>query len=150
MAALLMALPLATQAAGLGKINIISALGQPLNAEIEIVSLQAGEEEGLVARVAPEEAFARAGIEMTAVLSDLRFSIEKRGAATILKLRSITPVNEPFLELLIELAWSNGRLVREYTFLLDPPDYKNRMAIAAQQPAAEPKPEAKPEAKPEP
>ena len=69
MAALFLALPLVAQAAGLGKLTLLSALGQPLNAEIEIVSLQPGEED-LAARLASSQAFAQAGIEPTAILSD--------------------------------------------------------------------------------
>src|SRR5678816_4434305 len=125
-----LALPFAVQAAGLGKITLLSALGQPLNAEVEIVSLQLGEED-LSARLASPQAFAQAGIDPDPILSDVRFSIERRGGVPILRLRSSQPINEPFLELLVELNWSSGRLVREYTFLLDPPEYKSKMAIAA-------------------
>ena len=145
MAALLSALPLVAQAAGLGKLTLLSALGQPLNAEIEIVSLQPGEED-LSARMATSQAFAQAGIEPSAILSDVRFTIERRGSALYLRMRSTQPINEPFLELLVELTWPTGRLVREYTFLLDPPEYKTRMAVAPQAP----KPPAEEAAKPAP
>jgi pilus assembly protein FimV len=117
-------LPVA-QAAGLGKLTLISALGQPLNAEVEIVSLQPGEE-GLSARLASSQMFAQAGIEPTSVLSDVRFTIERRGATPVLRLRSSQPVNEPFLELLVELTWSGGSQVRKYTLVLDPPEYKSK------------------------
>ncbi len=63
--ALWLAMPLVAQAAGLGKLTVLSPLGQPLNAEIEIVALQPGEEEALVARLAPAEAFNQAGIEFS-------------------------------------------------------------------------------------
>jgi pilus assembly protein FimV len=137
MAALFCALPLVAQAAGLGRLTLLSALGQPLNAEVEIVSLQLGEED-LSARLASPQAFAQAGIDPDPILSDVRFSIERRGGVPILRLRSSQPINEPFLELLVELNWSSGRLVREYTFLLDPPEYKSKMAIAATPPAQKP------------
>src|SRR6185503_157636 len=133
MAALFCALPLVAQAAGLGKLTLISALGQPLNAEVEIVSLQPGEED-LSARLGSPQAFAQAGIEANPILSDVRFTIERRGSNLVLRMRSSQPVNEPFLELLVELTWPTGRLVREYTFLLDPPEYKTKMAIAATPP----------------
>src|SRR4249920_1626117 len=84
-AALFCALPLVAQAAGLGKLTLISGLGQPLNAEVEIVSLQPGEED-LSARLASSQAFAQAGIEPNPVLSDVRFTIERRGSAPILRL----------------------------------------------------------------
>ena len=161
-AALFLALPLVVQAAGLGRLTVTSPLGQPLNAEIEVVALQPGEEDSLTARLASPDAFSQAGIEMSPVLGSVRFAIERRGGRTLLRITSSQPVNEPFLELLVELSWQSGRLVREYTFLLDPPEYKSRTAIAptpapsAEQPAA-PKPaaeaapaEQKPAAQPEP
>src|SRR6185295_3408729 len=87
MVALLLALPVVAQAAGLGKLTLLSALGQPLNAEIEIVSLQPGEED-LSARMASREAFAQAGIEANPILTDVRMSIERRGGILLLRLRS--------------------------------------------------------------
>ena len=120
MAALFCAVLPVAQGAGLGKLTLISALGQPLNAEVEIVSLQPGEE-GLSARLASPQAFAQAGIEPNPVLSDVRFTIERRGGTPILRLRGSQPVNEPLLKLLVELTSSSSRQVREYTLLLDPP-----------------------------
>ena len=140
-AALALTAPVGAFAAGLGKLNVLSPLGQALNAEIEIVALRPGEEDTLVARVAPLDAFTAAGIEPTAMLNTMRFAIERRGNQRILRMTTTAPVNEPFVELLIELQWSGGRLVREYTFLLDPPEYKSRQAIAAApKPAAPPAP----------
>ena len=144
-AALALAAPLAAHSAGLGKLNVLSPLGQNLNAEIEIVALRPGEEDGLTARVAPIDAFASAGIEPSAVLNTMRFAIERRGAQRILRVTTTQPVNEPFVELLVELQWASGRLVREYTFLLDPPEYKARDTFAAAQrakPAAPAQPSA--------
>ena len=157
-AALALAAPFAAHAAGLGRLNVLSPLGQPLNAEIEIVALRPGEEEGLTARVAGPEAFSAAGIEPAAVLNTMRFAIERRGSQRILRVTTTQAVNDPFVELLVELQWQSGRLVREYTFLLDPPEYKSRDLALAPKPKpapAEPKPapvEAKPaeEAKPVP
>jgi pilus assembly protein FimV len=148
-AALAIAAPLAAHAAGLGKLTVLSPLGQPLNAEIEIVALRPGEEEALTARVAPPEAFASAGIEPSHVLSGMRFTVERRDGRRFLRVTTPAPVNEPFVELLVELQWSTGRLVREYTFLLDPPEYKAREAIAAAPPPP-PKPVPAEEVKPAP
>ena len=134
-----LAAPLAAHAAGLGKLTVLSPLGQPLNAEVEIVALRPGEEDTLVARVAPLEAFTAAGIEPGAVLNTMRFTIERRGAQRILRMTTTQPVNDPFVEVLVELQTGTGRLVREYTFLLDPPEYKARDALAA---PAKPKPAA--------
>jgi pilus assembly protein FimV len=142
-AALALSAPFSAFAAGLGKLNVLSPLGQALNAEIEIVALRPGEEDTLVARVAPLDAFTAAGIEPTAMLNTMRFAVERRGNLRILRMTTTTPVNEPFVELLIELQWSGGRLVREYTFLLDPPEYKaQQQAIAAAPKPAAPKPAA--------
>ena len=147
-AALAFAAPIAVHAAGLGRLTVLSPLGQPLNAEIEIVALRPGEEDTLSARIAPLEAFEAAGIEPSAVLNTVRFAVERRDSRRILRVTTTQPVNEPFVELLVELQWHNGRLVREYTFLLDPPEYKPRDALAAA-PAPKPaKPAAEVEAKP--
>src|SRR2546427_3907674 len=119
------------RAAGLGQLSVISPLGQPFNAEIEIVSLQPGEEEGLVARLASPDAFRAAGIDFNPALVSARFAIERRGGRPLLRVRTTQPVNDPFLEILVELQWTTGRLVREYTVLLDPPEYRGPQAIAA-------------------
>ena len=144
-AALALTAPVSAFAAGLGKLNVLSPLGQALNAEIEIVALRPGEEDSLVARVAPLDAFTAAGIEPTAMLNTMRFAVERRGNQRFLRMTTTAPVNEPFVELLIELQWSGGRLVREYTFLLDPPEYKaQQQAIAAAPKPAAPKPKPAP------
>jgi len=138
-AALTLAAPAAAWAAGLGRINVLSALGQPLNAEIEVVALRPGEEDTLQARVAPLEAFTAAGIEPSAVLNSMRFAVERRDNRRILRVTTLQAVNDPFVELLVELQWQSGRLVREYTFLLDPPEYKARDSAAARlEPAPKP------------
>ncbi|TMI19745.1 MAG: hypothetical protein E6H38_03515, partial [Betaproteobacteria bacterium] len=115
--------------------------------EIEIVSLQPGEEEGLVARLASPDAFRAAGIDFNPALVTARFAIERRGGRPLLRVRTTQPVNDPFLEILVELQWTTGRLVREYTVLLDPPEYRGPQAIAAA-PAARATPAAAPEPKP--
>ena len=133
--------PLQVLGAGLGRLTVLSALGQPLAAEIEIVALQAGEEESLIARIASMEAFRQASVEYNPALIGVRFAVERRAGRTVLKLNSSAPLNEPFLDMLVELSWNTGRLVREYTFLLDPPEYKGPQAITqAPAPAVVPAP----------
>lgn len=116
-------LPLASHAAGLGKITVLSALGQPLRAELEVTATQ---DEGLslAVKLAGADAFRQAGIEYSAALTTLRFSrdIKERGGRRYLEVSTDRPLNEPFIDMLVELSWASGRLVREYTFLLDPPD----------------------------
>src|SRR3954451_21818947 len=136
------ALSAAANAAGLGRLTVLSALGQPLLAEIEIVSLQAGEEDALTARLASPEAFEQAGIDINAALSSLRINLERRDKKPFLRVTTSQAVSEPFLDILIELSWSSRRLLREYTFLLDPPEYRSRQqgiaaAAAAPAPVAE-------------
>lgn len=113
--------PLVAEAAGLGKITVLSGLGQPLRAEVEVNALRE-ETTGMSARLAPQDAFRQAGIDFSSALLDLRFTVERRGNGQVVKVSSTKPVNEPFLDFLVELNWPAGRLVREYTFLLDPPD----------------------------
>lgn len=142
--------PLVAEAAGLGRLSVLSALGQPLNAEVEIISLQPGEEDGLSARLAPMEAFKQAGIDFNTALLSVKFAIEQRNGKPVLKMTSGQAINEPFLDLLVELQWNAGRLVREYTFLLDPPQFR---AVAPQsvppvQSQATPTPVARPSVTP--
>ena len=121
--------PWLAEAAGLGKLTVLSGLGQPLRAEME---LGASKEElaGMTARLAPKEAFRQAGVDFASTLLDLRFAVETRSnGKSVVQITSGKPINEPFLDFLVELNWPTGRLVREYTFLLDPPE------IAAKQSA---------------
>src|SRR6476619_6482281 len=117
----------AANAAGLGKLTVNSALGQTLNAEIDLVSLQPGELEAITAHVASPEAFRDARIEVAPAVRLLRFSTEKRAnGQAYLKVTSIAPINEPFVDVLIEVTWPAGRVQREYPILLDPPGYSQK------------------------
>ncbi len=114
---------LGANAAGLGRLNLMSGLGQPLRAEIDLTSVTRDEAASLSAKLAGADAFTQANIEYGASLSGLRFSVQRRanGQPYVL-VTSNQIVNEPYLDLLVELTWSSGRLVREYTMLLDPPE----------------------------
>ena len=117
-------LPSLATAAGLGKINVMSALGQPLLAEIDLVSVSAEEFPSLAARLASQDAYREANVEYPNGIGGFRFAIEKRASGQpYLKVVTNQPINEPFLDLLIELNWASGRLLREYPVLLDPPGY---------------------------
>jgi len=147
------------EAAGLGKLTVFSSLGQPLKAEVEIAA-SSEELMGMTARMAPPDVFKQAGVDYVSALNDLQFKVEKRrNGKSVLRLSSVHPVNEPFLDFLVELTWPAGRLVREYTFLLDPPEFaaaqqRNtvdakvvetvRGAAATQKPAAQPVPAERP------
>ncbi|HSD38360.1 MAG TPA: FimV/HubP family polar landmark protein [Rhodocyclaceae bacterium] len=107
-------------AAGLGRINVLSSLGQPLRAEVEIAATP-DELEAMSAKVATPEAHARANIEYAGELTAVRMSIERRaGGGAVVKISSDRAFNEPFVDMLVELNWGGGRILREYTFLLDP------------------------------
>ncbi len=124
-AALSGTVPFAADAAGLGRLTVQSALGQPLRAEVEVTALGREEAGSLTARLAPPEAFRQAGLEYNPALSSLRFAVEQRpNGGAVVRVTSSQPVNEPFVDLLVELNWAAGKFVREYTFLLDPPELR--------------------------
>ena len=119
-------------AAGLGKLTVTSALGQPFRGEIDLLAVDKKDLGSLRARFASFEAFKEANIERSPALSAMRFSVEqKKNGDPYLKITSSKPVDEPFLDMLVELDWPAGRLVREYTVLLDPPGYNEQRAEAA-------------------
>jgi pilus assembly protein FimV len=151
LAVALAVMPLGAGAAGLGKLNVLSALGQPLRAELEITATRE-ELSSLAARLASPDAFAQSGIEYVPALSGLRFTVDKHGDGRLyLRVTSDRPVNEPFLDMLVELTWAQGRLVREYTFLLDPPEGLAKSAApSVSLPEARPPAAAAPTAAPEP
>jgi pilus assembly protein FimV len=114
--------PWLVEAASLGKITVLSGIGQPLRAEIELSATRA-ELAGMSARMAPSSAFKEAGVDFAPALVNLRFDIGKRSNGTpIVKVSSAQPINDPFIDMLVELNWPSGPLLREYTFLLDPPE----------------------------
>lgn len=115
-------------AAGLGRLTVLSALGQSLRAEIELTTVARDEAGALAAKIASAEAFRQAGIEYNPVLASMRFAVEQRGERQIIRVTSTQPVSEPFVDMLLELSSPSGRLVREYTFLLDPPDLRTTQA----------------------
>ncbi|MES2259028.1 MAG: FimV/HubP family polar landmark protein [Pseudomonadota bacterium] len=115
----------AANAAGLGKLTVLSSLGQPLRAEIELSSVSSDEAGSLVAKLAPSDAFRLANIDFNPTLLSLRFEVDQRNGRQFIRVSSGQPVNEPFVDMLLELTWTGGRLVREYTFLLDPAELRS-------------------------
>ncbi len=132
--ALCMALmPISVFAAGLGKLNVMSGLGEPLKADIELISVTPEELNSITAAIASEEAYATQGIEKPASHNSIKVSIAKNTAGVpVLKLNSSQPISEPFLDMLIQVDWASGRLLREYTVLLDPPGYTGETDTSAQ------------------
>ena len=116
--------PVSVFAAGLGKLSVMSGLGEPLKADIELISVTPEELNSISASIASQEAYAIQGIEKPASHNTIKVDLAKNATgAPILKLKSVQPISEPFLDMLIQVDWASGRLLREYTVLLDPPGY---------------------------
>jgi pilus assembly protein FimV len=125
-------------AAGLGKLSVSSVLGQPLRAEIELLTAQTEALDSVEVKLASFDAYRQARIDRSPVLPSLHFSVEKRpDGQPVVRITSDAPVSEPFVDLLVELNWSSGRILREYTVLLDPAtDLKQAIDQAALTPVA--------------
>ena len=125
--------PMTVFSAGLGKLNVSSGLGEPLRADIELLSVTPEELNSIFAVIASEEAYANQGIDRPASHSTIKVEVSKNANGTpILKLKSTQPISEPFLDMLIQVDWGSGRLLREYTVLLDPPGYTSESDNSAQ------------------
>jgi pilus assembly protein FimV len=109
---------------GLGEIHLNSALNEPMNAEIDLIAAAPDELTALRASLAPKDAFTRYGIDRPPFLSTLTFKVGKsKDGRDVLQVRSTDSIPEPFVTFLVEVNWARGRLMREYTVLLDPPVY---------------------------
>src|SRR3984893_4590797 len=121
---LLLALPSAAFALGLGDIRLLSPLNAPLDAEVELVDVAPDEANTVQAQVASRETFARYGLDWPAYLTGVQMrTVRIPDGRQMLKLKSTEAISEPFITLLVEVSWARGHLVREYTMLLDPPVY---------------------------
>ena len=117
-------------ALALGRLNVQSALGEPLRAEIEVTEITAAEADGLKVSIASTDAFNAAGVPYNPALADVRTSLQRRADGRyVVRLSSSRMLSEPFVDLLLEATWNSGRVVRDYTVLLDPP--RSRTATAA-------------------
>ena len=128
------------QAATLGKMKVLSVLGASLKAEIELTNILPEEEANLVVKIAPPDVFKRAGLEYSPALADIKATINKNSRPFKITLSSQTAISEPLLEILMDLNWQSGRLVRQYTVLLDPvssiddtPDVLNNLPVTPPQ-----------------
>src|ERR1700730_18320554 len=116
--------PSSSWALGLGEIHLKSALNEPMNAEIDLIAATPDELAALRASLADREAFTRYGIDRPPFLSTLIFKVGKgKDGRDALLVRSTDAIPEPFVTFLVEVNWARGRLMREYTLLLDPPVY---------------------------
>jgi pilus assembly protein FimV len=109
---------------GLGEIHLNSSLNEPMNAEIDLIAAGPEELSALRATLAAKDAFTRYGIDRPPFLSTLTFKVGKsKDGRDVLLVRSSESIPEPFVTFLVEVNWARGRLMREYTVLLDPPVY---------------------------
>jgi len=127
-------------ALGLGEIELDSALNEPLRAEIRLISATAEELENLTIQIASTETFTRYGLDRPAYLSSVNFRVvpSGRAAGNVVRVTSSEPITEPFLTFLVEANWASGRLLREYTVLLDPATFAppaEQMTDAVQAPS---------------
>ena len=114
--------PVTLYALGLGEIRLHSALNQPFDAEIELISPTADELAALKVGLASPDLYSRYGIDRPMYLSTFEFSVQRsRDGRAAIKVTSNRSVTEPFVTILVEASWARGRLLREYTVLLDPP-----------------------------
>lgn len=109
-------------ALSLGRITVHSALGEPLRAEIEVPEINAEEASSLRAGVAPPAAYSAAGMDYNAALTNLQSSLQRRpDGRSYIHLSTDRPINDPYVDLILEANWSSGRILRDYTMLFDPP-----------------------------
>jgi pilus assembly protein FimV len=152
-------------ALGLGELSVKSTLNQPLVAEIELTEAQGLNAAQVVPSLATTADFAQAGVTRQAFLDDLTFTpVINANGRSVLRITSSKPVRDPFVKFLVQVLWPNGRLLREYSLLLDPPKFSPEAAAAAaaasapaaapaapaQLPATAPSPEAAAPAQPAP
>ena len=122
-------------ALSLGSITVQSALGEPLRAEIDIPDINAEEAASLKASIATPDAFKAAGLEYNPAMSNLQVSLQRRSnGRAFIRLSSDKPINEPFVDMILEASWATGRIVRDYTMLFDPPSLRAPAAAAATAP----------------
>jgi pilus assembly protein FimV len=139
--------PSLSWALGLGEIHLNSALNEPMNAEIDLIAAAPDELTALRATLASREAFTRYGIEKPPFLATVTFKVGKaKDGRDVLLVRSTDSIPEPFVTFLVEVNWARGRLMREYTVLLDPPVYTPGESARSSAPVAAPTTSATPSA----
>jgi pilus assembly protein FimV len=123
-------------ALGLGELTLKSTLNQPLVAEIELLDVKELTAAEVVPSLASPEDFSKAGVDRQAFLNDLTFTpVLNASGKSILRVTSSKPLSEPMVKFLVQVMWPNGRLLRDYSVLLDPSKFSPQTAEAAAQPA---------------
>ncbi len=120
--------PVASWALGMGDIQVNSSLNQPLKAEISLQSVTKKDLDSLLVGLASKKMYSRANIERSDYLSDFKFNIIQKNGKNYVSVTTHKPFREPFASFLVEASWGSGRLLREYTMLLDPPEFIKKHA----------------------
>lgn len=116
-------------ALGLGEITLNSSLNQPLNAEIKLLQARDLTEQEILIGLASQEDFARVGVDKPYFLTDLRFSIDLNApGGPVVSITTRKPVREPYLNFIVQAQWPSGKLLREYTLLMDLPVFTDQAA----------------------
>lgn len=117
----------AAHALSLGDVSVKSYLGQPLEAEIELTDIRDLDSTEIKSQLASLEEFSRHGMERQFFLSNIKFTpVINQSGKSYIRVTSERAVNEPYVSFLLELYWPNGRALREYTLLMDPPMYSSQ------------------------
>jgi len=126
-----LSLPGAAHALGLGEIHVNSALNEPLAAEIDILGATAEELSSLTASIANRDTFLRLGAVRPAFLASTTFKVshDVKGSP-VLVIRSTDSFTEPVVNLLVDLRWHNGEVIRQYSLLLDPAGFPAATQVA--------------------
>lgn len=134
-------------ALGLGEVSVNSSLNQPLDAEIRLLQVRDLTQREILIGLASRDDFERIGVDRPYFLSDLKFELDMSSpAGPVVKVTSTKPVREPFLNFIIQAQWPSGKVLREYTLLLDLPVFSDAPAqpVAATQTASARSSEKKP------
>lgn len=122
---------LSASALTLGALRVDSALGENLRAEIAIPQATPAELSNLIVQIAPPEAFRARGLDYSAAASSINVQlVQKPDGTALLQLRSNAPLNDPFVDLIVDTQWNTGSMQRSYTLLLDPPSTPRSAAPA--------------------
>jgi pilus assembly protein FimV len=120
-------------ALGLGEIKLNSALNQPLDAEIQLLHVRGLTENEVIVGIATPDEFTRAGVERNFFVTDLDFDLDLSAAqGPIVRITSSEPVREPFLNFVVSARWPSGKLLREYTLLVDLPVFSGAQSAPVQ------------------
>ncbi|TBW54745.1 hypothetical protein EZI54_12815 [Marinobacter halodurans] len=126
-------------ALGLGEVELQSYLNQPLDADIELRNTGGVSPNEVYVNLASQDVFDRVGIDREFFLTNLKFNVATApNGQLMIHVSTKQAVREPYLNFLIEVTWPNGKLLREYSMLLDPPVYAEKVGDSVAQPVQAP------------